>query len=91
MSIFVAFGYNIDVLCLVYSNLCTNKQRIKYHYQSYPKSTKIDAFEQKKKNIYRNPNDNHRILLVVIKRQIIFCMNEVLKLFLIMKEVSYES
>ena len=35
----------IDILCLVYSNFCSNKLSIKY--QSYPKSRKMDAFEQK--------------------------------------------
>ena len=33
-----------DIIALDYSNFRWNKQRIKY--QSYPKSAKIDAFEQ---------------------------------------------
>ena len=39
----------IHILCLVYSNFCGNKLRIKH--QTYPKSTKIISFVQKICNV----------------------------------------
>ena len=38
----------INILCLVY--WCRNLNKLRIKYQSYAKSTKITAFEQKKKN-----------------------------------------